>query len=167
MILRYRPARMALTAAVTAVAAIASGWFGLHVPVPGSGGRYSLLYSFLGHDGMAAVFLVAAVILIYAAFKLALPIASGCVAAESDDLGVRLRGAGHPIALKWNEIHAIERKEIGTKNKVPVVVLHHEPRKTGIFGSRRTSVLIPKLLTADEDVFEDWLGQVQARIRHS
>lgn len=167
MILRYRPARMALTAALTAVAAVAFGWFGLHVPVPGHGGRYSLLYRLLGHDGMMAFFLLAAAILIYSAFKLALPIASGYVAAESDDFGVRLRSAGHPIALKWSEIHSIERKEIGTKHKVPVVVLHHAPKKAGLFGSRRNSTLIPKLLTADEDVFENWLGQVQARIRHS
>ena len=147
MILRYRPVRMALTAAFTATAAIACGWLGLHVPVPDHGGRYSLLYRLLGHNGMMALFLIAAAILIYSAFKLALPIASGYVAAESDDFGVRLRSAGHPIMLKWHEIHSIERKEIGTRNKVPVVVLHHAPKKAGIIGSRRTSTLIPKLLT--------------------
>ena len=166
MILRYRPARMALTAAITAITAVGCGWFGLHVPVPDNGGRYSLLYRLLGHDAVMALFFAAAAILIYSAYKLAVPLASGYVAAESDDYGVRLRSAGHPIALKWNEIHSIERKEIGTKKKVPVVVLHHEPKRAGIFGSRRTSTLIPGLLTADEDVFENWLGQVQARIRH-
>lgn len=166
MILRYRPARMILAAAITATAAMVCGWFGLHAPVPDHGGRYSLIYGLLGHNGMTAFFLIVAAILTYSALKLALPITSGYVAVESDDDGVRLRSAGHPIALKWSEIHSIERKEIGAKHKVPVVVLHHAPKKTGIIGSRRTSTLLPKLLTADEDVFENWLGQVQARIQH-
>ncbi|QUT04445.1 hypothetical protein KFK14_15425 [Sphingobium phenoxybenzoativorans] len=167
MILRYRPARMIWAAGITATAAVACGWFGLHVPVPHHGGRYSLMYGLLGHNGMTAFFLIATAILIYLALKLVLPIASGYVVAESNEVGVRLRTAGHPIALKWNEIHSIERKEIGTRHKVPIVVLHHEPKKAGILGSKRTSTLVPELLTVDEDVFENWLGQVQARIRQS
>jgi hypothetical protein len=167
MILRYRPVRMALTAAFVAIGALGFGWLGLHVPVPDQAGRYSLLYRILGHDGLMVFFLVAAAILIHSAYKLARPIASGYVAAESDDTGVRLLSAGHPISLKWEDIHSIERKEIGARNKVPVVVLHHEPKKAGVFGNRRTSTLIPKFLTADEEVFENWLAQVQARIKRS
>lgn len=167
MILRYRPTPMILAAAITSTFAVACGWLGFHVPVPDHGGRYSLIYNVVGHSGMMAFFLIVSAIMIHTTFRLTLPIASGYVAAESDELGIQLRGAGHPIALKWNEIYSIERKEVGTKNKFLIVVLHHAPKKVGMLSSRRTSTLIPKLLTTDEDIFENWLGEVQARIPQS
>lgn len=164
MILKYRPWRMIAAAILVATMAIVCAMFALDVPEPSRSGRYAALHGVLGQTGMMVLLLGLAAIFAHCAVKLLLLLASGCVAAESDDTGVRMRSAGHPIALTWGEIYRVERKEIGGKNKVPVVVLHHAPKRAVLFGSRRTSTLIPRLLTADDWEFENWLTTVEARI---
>lgn len=164
MILKYWPWRMILAAILVSTIAIVCAVFALDMPEPSRSGRYAALHGVLGQNGMMVLLLGLAAIFAHCAIKLVVLVASGCVAAESDDTGVRLRSAGHPIALGWADIYRIERKEIGGRNKVPVVVLHHAPKRAGLFGSRRTSTLIPRLLTADEWEFENWLTTVDARI---
>ncbi len=164
MTLKYRPLRMILAAIFVATIAIVCAMFALDVPEPNRSGRYAALHGVMGQTGMMVLLLGLAAIFAHCAVKLVLLLASGCVAAEIEDTGVRLRSAGYPITLTWADIYGVERKEIGGRNKMPVVVLHHAPKRAGLIASRRNSTLIPRLLAADEWEFENWLTRVEAQI---